>query len=209
MSHIKVVSFDAEGTLVTPDFSEAVWKRAIPALYAEKSGLEFEQARRSMISKYDEVGDQRIEWYNIRYWFDLLDLGDPEPVIEGCLDKANCYPEVNGVLSSLKGKYQMVVSSGTPIEFLDHLLRDINPFFSHIFSSTSHYQQVKCPEFYLAICQQLNVEPDEVVHIGDSYQFDFLTPQQIGINAFYLNRSGQAQNGALTNLSQLEVQLQV
>jgi FMN phosphatase YigB (HAD superfamily) len=209
MSHIKVVSFDAEGTLVTPDFSEAVWKRAIPALYAEKSGLGFEQARNSMISKYNEVGDQKIEWYNIRYWFDLLDLGDPEPVIEGCLDKASYYPEVNGVLSSLKGKYQMVVSSGTPIEFLDHLLRDINPLFSHVFSSTSHYQQVKCPEFYLAVCQQLNVEPDEVVHIGDSYQFDFLTPQQVGINAFYLNRSGQGQNGALTNLSQLEVKLQV
>ncbi|MCD6568415.1 MAG: HAD family hydrolase [Dehalococcoidia bacterium] len=208
MSRIKVVSFDAEGTLVTPDFSEAIWQEAMPALYAQKHGLEFEQARRSMIDKYAEVGDQKIEWYNIRYWFDLLALGDPGPAIERCLDKASCYPEVNEVLSSLKGKYQMVVSSGTPIDFLNHLLRDIDPFFSHVFSSTSHYQQIKCPEFYLAICQQLKVEPGEVAHVGDSRQFDFLIPQQIGINAFYLDRSGKEREGALVNLSQLESRLQ-
>ncbi|GAH62950.1 unnamed protein product, partial [marine sediment metagenome] len=40
MNQIEVVSFDAEGTLVTPDFSQAVWHEAIPAIYAQKKGIE-------------------------------------------------------------------------------------------------------------------------------------------------------------------------
>jgi len=33
MRNTKVVSFDVEGTLVTPDFSHAVWHKAIPSHY--------------------------------------------------------------------------------------------------------------------------------------------------------------------------------
>ncbi|GAI48816.1 unnamed protein product, partial [marine sediment metagenome] len=33
MKQIELISFDAEGTVVTPDFSEAIWHEAIPALY--------------------------------------------------------------------------------------------------------------------------------------------------------------------------------
>ena len=104
MNQIEVISFDAEGTLVTPDFSQALWHETIPALYAEKHGLDLVQSRKAIIDKYDAVGDQRLEWYDIKYWFNLLDLGSPEPVIQSCLDKACCYPEVDELLSSLKGK---------------------------------------------------------------------------------------------------------
>jgi putative hydrolase of the HAD superfamily len=204
MNQIKVVSFDAEGTLVTPDFSQAIWHESIPALYAKKHGLGIEQAKRTIFNKYAEVGDQRLEWYNIRYWFNLLGLGAPEPVIECCLEKASCYPEVSEILSALKGKYELVVASGTPIELLRYLLRDIELYFSHIFSSISHYQQVKSPEFYLAICRELDVAPCEVVHVGDNWQFDFLNPKQIGINALYLDRSGNNCRESIANLTQVK-----
>ncbi|MEA3441980.1 MAG: HAD family hydrolase [Chloroflexota bacterium] len=204
MNQIKIVSFDAEGTLVTPDFSQAIWHGAIPALYAEKQGLEFEQAKKAISNKYAEVGDQRIEWYNIRYWFNLLGLGAPEPVIERCLEKASCYPEVSEILSTLKDKYELVVASGTPIELLHYLLRDIELYFSHVFSSISHYQQIKSPEFYLSICRELEVEPGELAHVGDNWQFDFLNPKQIGINAFYLDRSGNNHRESIANLTQVK-----
>ena len=43
---IKVVSFDVEGTMVTTDFSYAIWFEMIPQRYAERWGLSFAEALR-------------------------------------------------------------------------------------------------------------------------------------------------------------------
>lgn len=49
MKQIELISFDAEGTVVTPDFSQTIWHEAIPALYAKKQGLDFAQAKRYIV----------------------------------------------------------------------------------------------------------------------------------------------------------------
>jgi FMN phosphatase YigB (HAD superfamily) len=36
------------------------------------------------------------------------------------------------------------------------------------------------------------VKPQEVVHTGDHFVFDFLNPRRIGITAYYLDRSRDA-----------------
>lgn len=204
MSRIKVISFDAEGTLVTPDFSQAMWHEAIPALYAQKKGIDLAQAKEIIVEEYDKIGDQRMEWYDIKYWFRGLGLGDPEPVIQSCQDKSCYYPETTEVLSSLSGKYTLIVASGTPSELLDYLLRAITPYFTRVFSSTSHYQQLKNPDFYLGICKAMDVEPAQVVHVGDNWQFDYLNSKQVGMHAFYLDRSGQNYQDSITDLTQLK-----
>jgi FMN phosphatase YigB (HAD superfamily) len=83
-------------------------------------------------------------------------------------------------------------------------LRDIKPYFVRIFSSVSHYGQLKSPDFYLSICEEMGVEPDQVTHIGDSWQFDFLNAREAGINALYLDRSGRNHQEHLSDLSQLK-----
>jgi HAD superfamily hydrolase (TIGR01549 family) len=203
MSRIELISFDAEGTLVTPDFSETVWHEAIPTLYAQKKGLDLAQAKKSVAEQYDEVGTHRLEWYDIEYWFNCLDLGSSEPVIRSCLSKISYYPEITEVLSSLAGEYKLIVASGTPVELLHCLLRDIEPYFARIFSSISHYRQVKTPDFYLRICEEMGVNPTQVIHVGDNWQFDFLNARQAGLNAFYIDRSGQNHQESLRDLIQL------
>jgi len=204
MRQIELVSLDAEGTLVTSDFSETIWHEAIPALYAHKKGLNLAQAKRCITEEYNKVGVHRLEWYDIEYWFSCLDLGSSEPVIESCLNKIAHYPEVTEVLSSLAGKYRLVVASGTPLKLLDYLLRDIKPYFVRIFSSISHYRQVKTPGFYLKICEEMAVEPGQVIHVGDSWQFDFLNASQAGINALYIDRSGANHKDSLGDLTALK-----
>lgn len=204
---IKVISFDAEGTLVTPDFSQCIWHEAIPALYAQKRGVDLAQAKRLIVEEYDKVGDQRLEWYDIRYWFRYLDLGAPEPVIQSCLNKVSYYPEVSEILSSLNGQYKLIVASATPLELLHYLLRDVRSYFTHVFSSLSHYHQLKSPDFYLGVCKAINVAPGQVVHVGDNWQFDFLIPKQVGVNAFYLDRSGNNDQESLVDLTQLKSRL--
>jgi putative hydrolase of the HAD superfamily len=204
MMQIELVSFDAEGTLVTPDFSETIWHEAIPTLYARKQGLDLAEAKRRIADEYAKVGDHRLEWYDIEYWFNYLGLGSSEPVIQSCLSKISYYPEITEVLSSLAGEYRLVVASGTPLELLRLLLQDIKPYFVRIFSSISHYRQLKSPEFYLRICEEMGVKPGQALHVGDNWQFDFLSARQAGLNALYIDRSGRNPQESLSDLTQLK-----
>jgi len=204
MGRFELVSFDAEGTLVTPDFSESIWHEAIPALYGQKQGIEFSQAKRLIVEEYNKVGDHRLEWYDIEYWFRRLDLGSCETVIQECACNIAHYPEVMDVLSSLAGRYKLIVASSTPLKFLHLLLRNIEPYFVRVFSSISHYRQLKTPEFYLKICQEMGVQPSQVIHIGDSWQFDFVNAREAGITAFHLDRLGRNHQDSLSDLTQLE-----
>jgi len=204
---IKVISFDAEGTLMTPDFSHTVWHEAIPTFYSQKNGIELAQAKRIVATEYDKIGDQRHEWYDINFWFRHLHLGVPEPVIQSCQDKVSYYPEVIDVLSSLDSQYRLIIASGTPLELLHYLLRDVEPYFARVFSSTSHYKQLKTPDFYLQVCQEMNVKPSQVVHVGDNWQFDFLNAKQAGIHAFHIDRSGNDCQKSLADLKQLKYRL--
>jgi HAD superfamily hydrolase (TIGR01549 family) len=204
MRQIELISFDAEGTLVTPDFSETIWHEAIPALYAHKQGLNLAQAKERVAEEYNKIGVYRLEWYDIEYWFTRLDLGSSQPVIQDCLGKISYYPEIREVLSSLVGKYRLIVASGTPLELLHCLLRDIKPYFCRVFSSISHYGQVKDPDFYLKICEEMGVKPGQVIHVGDNWQFDFLNARQAGINALHIDRSGKNHEESLGDLTQLK-----
>jgi putative hydrolase of the HAD superfamily len=208
LNEVKVVSFDVEGTLVTPDFSYAVWFEAIPEHYAEKNGIDFELARKTVEAEYGKVGDQRLEWYDVRYWFDKLGLGIPDQVMKKCSSRVCYYPEVKEVLTSLSGRYKLVAASGSTRDFLHHLLQDIEPYFTRIFSSLTDYKQLKTSEFYLKMCQTMGVKPGQVVHVGDNWQFDFVAPSEVGIQAFYLDRKRQTKyRRSLTNLVELTAQL--
>jgi len=206
MNQIKVVSLDAEGTLVTPDFSHAVWHEAIPALYARRYKIELVRAKEVVTAEYDRIGDQRLEWYDINYWFSRFQLGSAEPLIRRCRNELRYYPEVREVLSSLAIEYKLIVSSGTPEELLEPILEEIGFFFTRVFSSISHYRQLKTSGFYLQVCQAMNVHPGELVHVGDNWQFDFLNCEQVGIRAFHLDRSG-TNHESLVDLKQLESRL--
>jgi HAD superfamily hydrolase (TIGR01549 family) len=204
MSDLKIISFDVEGTLVTTDFSYAIWFEAIPKLYAEKYRVIIEQAKETVMKEYEKVGDQKAEWYDIKYWFQKLDLGNYEWAMEQYHSRVNYYPEVMDVLPSLDKKYKLIAASGSSREFLYHLLRDIKPYFHKVFSSISDYKQTKTKDFYWEICKTLDVLPDQVLHVGDNWQFDCVAANEIGIHTLFLDRKGQNNHpDSLTTLAQL------
>jgi len=98
----------------------------------------------------------------------------------------------------------LIVASGTPLELLHLLLRDIKSYFVRVFSSVSHYKQLKSPDFYFKICEEMGVKPSQVIHVGDNWQFDFLNARQAGINAFYIDRSRRNHQESLSDLTQLK-----
>jgi len=209
MSRIKVVSFDADGTLVTPDFSQAVWYEGVPSLYARKNGISFQEAKAFIEKEYQVVGDHRIEWYDIKYWLKRFGLDDcHEQMLEDYQHRVSCYPEVAQALSSLSKDYTLIVVSCSTREFLPYLLASIEGYFERVFSSVTDYAQIKTPKFFLEVCRQMGISPEEMAHVGDLWEQDFLAAQEAGLKAFHLDRRGERKDrDSLRSLADLETRL--
>ena len=189
---LKVISFDVDGTLVDPSFADSVWLEGMPRLYAETHHTDFETAHRIVTRAYENIGDEDIRWYELDYWIRLFELeNSPHNLLTLHRDRIAVYEEVPEVLDRLSRKYTLIVASNAHKDFLSLTLASIRSYFTHIFSATSDFQQVrKVRDFYERICNTLGVIPDELVHVGDHYKFDYETPQKMGIHAFFLNRKG-------------------
>jgi len=194
MGRIKVVSFDMEGTLVDPSFSNLIWENDIPRLYAEQHDMSFEAAREHVLAEYRKVGDERPEWYDVGYWFRKFGLvGDWRELLERRRNNCQFYPEAKGVLERLRDKYPLIITSNTIREFLEVQLGTLSHYFTHVFSAPSDFGEVKkSPEFYSRICKIVEVAPKAMAHVGDHLKFDYEAPRQLGIHAYHLDYSGEA-----------------
>jgi HAD superfamily hydrolase (TIGR01549 family) len=208
----KIISFDMDGTLVDPEFTDWVWGHGIPTLYAEKAGLPFEEAKGFVVKEYLKVGEGAIEWYDIKYWFRFFQLEESWKVLmERYADKIKVYPDVHPLLERLRDRYPLVLTSNAGREFI-HMEMEatgLGRYFNQIFSATSDFGEVKkTAGFYQRICRVLEVSPQEIVHVGDHYEFDYLVPGSVGIHAFYLNRSdGRRGESIISDLRDLEKRL--
>ncbi|MGB9629094.1 MAG: HAD family hydrolase [Thermodesulfobacteriota bacterium] len=206
---VKIISFDMDGTLIDPEFTDWVWSHGIPTLYAKKEGIGFLEAKSMVEEEYRKVGEGAIEWYDIKYWLNFFGLNpDWKALMEPYIDKIKVYSDVNHVLDRLKERNSLILTSNAGKEFIDIELRatGIGKYFDRIFSATSDFGQVKKTiHFYQTVCEILKVSPGEIVHVGDHYEFDYLVPRSLGIHAFYLDRS-EKQKGEfiLSNLKELE-----
>jgi len=101
------------------------------------------------------------------------------------------YGEVESVLTVLKEEgYELILSSNAATEFIEFQIEPIKRFFSHVFSATSDFGEVKKTNgFFARVCEILDVKPQAVVHTGDHWVFDFVNPRKIGITAYYLDRA--------------------
>ena|SRR3990172_5724377 len=208
----RFISFDMDGTLVDPEFTDWVWHYGIPKLYAEKAGLPFETAKSYVMGEYRKVGEKALEWYDIKYWFQLFDLKeDWKALLKQFTEKINVYSDVNHILERLKDRFPLVLTSNAGREFIEVEMEatGLGKFFERIFSATSDFKQVKkTTDFYQQICHLLGASPDEVVHVGDHYEFDYLVPRALGIRAFYIDRSEKrAGEFVLWDLRDLEKRL--
>lgn len=178
-----------------PNFLDLVWDYGIPELYAQNHGMLFSRAKALVQGEYKKVGEGRIEWYDVKYWFKHFNFDqDWKDLLYRFKDSIRIYPDAFQAVEKLAGSHQLIITSNATREFIDVEMEvsGLKDFFTRIFSATSDFQLVKkTPEFYSKICSLLGVRPEEITHIGDHWEFDHVIPRSLGITTFYLDRKGE------------------
>ena len=208
---VEVVSFDLVGTLVDSYYEDYIWKEVIPQLFARKKDINFEDAKNYVLREYNRIGNNDIRWFLPEYWFKHFNLGeDPIEVFRLHTNKVKFYPEVPSVLSNLSQEYDLIIASGTTRNIIEIMIEKFRHYFKHIYSPVSDRQEVKkTAQFYKMICNVLEVAPCDLVHVGDEWYPDFISPRSIGIKGVYLNRTGEKnERFVIKDLEELEDLLQ-
>jgi len=195
MKKRKLISFDLDSTLVDPGYTTSVWEIGIPRLYAKKHGVPLAEATAAVMEAYERIGDGRLEWYDIRYWFEFFGLPArwEELMAEHC-HKIRAFPEVEEVLPALAERYELMVLSNAAREFVELELEGahLGGYFTRAFSVTSDFGKLKkVPQCYEHVLGFMGAAPSEVIHVGDHYEFDYVVPKSLGIEAYYLDRDGK------------------
>ena len=205
MKRVKVVSFDVDGTLVHAQFNDLVWLEEMPRLYAEKKGISFESAHRFIVEEYEKVGEKDLRWYDMSYWLRTFGIEKSfSEILRKYEKEIRLYPDVMTTLRALKEHFPMVVITLMPREFLEVKMKKLDGLFSTSFSTISDFNGLKTSDVYREVCSRLNVEADEIVHIGDSWEMDYIEPGKAGIKSFYIDREGKRKgDGVIRSLEEL------
>ncbi len=190
-NNTKVVSFDVDGTLVDGTFTTLVWEETIPRLYSCKENVDLETAKKYVWEEYSKIGQERLEWYDIRYWLKHFGLNqDWRELLEDHKHEVRLYPEVPSVLQKLKDhNFVLTIITNGAKEFADIQTRSIRGYFTSVFSATTDFGVLKhSTDLYEKICDRLGISPGELTHVGDHRKFDYLVPRQVGVDAFLLDR---------------------
>ena len=187
----KIISFDLDGTLIDINFGNKVWNEGIGGKFAERYGVPVDLAEDWVRKAYAAIGDRNLLWYDIDYWLRRFNLSvSAAELLDSYASMIKLLPHVREVLDRLVERYDLVIASNAARLFIEKELEQtgITAYFKRIVSATSDYGVVKKDiSFYSRLCSELDVAPDEVVHVGDHPIFDLEVPLQFGIDAYYLD----------------------
>jgi putative hydrolase of the HAD superfamily len=206
---LKVISFDLDGTLVKSTFADKVWLEGLPELYSREKNVPLNKAKNFIFGFYEKIGENKKEWYDIDWWFDKFKLNESwQDLLDKYRNHIKLYSETIETLEILKNKYDLIIISNAKREFIDIQLKktNLNIYFKYVFSSLSDFNLVKkTPDVYRQLLSLLKIKSDEIIHLGDNFEFDYISPKKIGISSYYLDRKKKEKgNHVIHSLSELK-----
>jgi putative hydrolase of the HAD superfamily len=197
---LKIISFDVDGTLVDLEYNDLIWFKEIPELVAKKKKVSFERSLKFVCEEYAKLGEHNLNWYDINYWISYFGLEiSPIKIFEKYEPQVRIYPEVISLLEELKKNFILIVITAMPREFLIPKIKKLGKYFKFSFSALSDFKELKNSEIYSKISKALNVHPEQILHIGDHWEFDYLAAQKAGMNAIYLDRGNTKKGKCIIN----------
>jgi len=112
------------------------------------------------------------------------------------------YPEVPGVLEQLEPRFQLAVISNFDgrLRFILEGL-GISKFFKRLFISSEIGADKPDPEIFRRALKLIDLEPDEVIHVGDDPQRDWEAASEAGLSIFELDRPKNSLRDLVTALT--------
>ena len=182
---IKVLSLDLQGTLSNSKFSDYFWMEFLPKKYSKKFNLSIDKSKEELKEIFKQYGIYNILYYDDKYWSNYLDFNTIEE-----LKKFDIQPQIDKELYNLVLTISLpkIIISTTTNLFIEYELgKNINDF-DKTYSCVDYFNVGgKTEEIFKKICDELNVLPNEVLHIGDSKTMDFENAKNAGVNAILYN----------------------
>jgi putative hydrolase of the HAD superfamily len=191
---IKVISFDLDDTLSDSQFDELIWRTEIPKAYAKEKGMPFEQAYKEVTTEYKNLwGKAAGNWRDASFWLTHFGLKTTwEDLLQMVHHEIKHFDDVIPVLEELSKKFKLVIVSNAERKFIDAKLKlsHIGRFFTKTYSASSDFNlKKKEAPVFKKVLEDFNIEPEEMVHIGDEEEYDVKVPKSLGIQAFMLCRT--------------------
>ncbi len=206
---IKVVSFDLDDTLSDSNFDTLIWDIEIPKVYAKEKGLSLEEAKKIVIGEYDELwGKIKGDWRDASFWLKHFGLKTTwRDLLDMVKHEIKHFPEVKEVLRFLKEKgIKLIIVTSAEKKFLKAKVEceDIESFFDKTYSAPSDFNKdKKDKEVYEKVLEDFDIKANELLHVGDHKDTDFLLPKSLGIKAVLIDRNDK-EGDSIKNLEELK-----
>jgi len=191
---VKVISFDLDGCLSDNTFDEMVWRTKIPQIYAKERKMSFEKAFEEVTSEYKRLWGKVSGWRDVEFWFKHFHFKATwQETVEDLKRHIKRYGDVLPVLSELKKHFSLIIISHADRKFLKLKLQvnNLEHFIDKSFSTTSDFNEYhKTTEVFLTVCKKMKITPGQMIHIGDSFEYDYKIPSSLGIRSFLIDRVG-------------------
>ncbi len=203
MQHITTVILDLDDTLwdlpaviTHAENTIYAWFAAnYPKVTQQFSTAQLRQLRVDVALEFPEMGHDLMFLREQTYLKVAAICGYPESlcaeafaVFQTARNEVTLFDDVEPVLSILSGTHRMVALSNGNADLHEVGLAG---YFSAIYSARDMGCAKPDPGIFYAVCGRLDVQPAEVLHVGDDPYNDIHAPRQIGMNAVWVNRRAQ------------------
>ena len=199
---IRVIIFDGDHTLYFPHTSKAYDRKF--SFLERKTGISRSEIRKVWEGIVDEVkGDpnpeKRTREYSTKKTLEKLHVDNPDLLAEKAVDvfwtsvKDNLQvrDDAEALLNDLREKYTLVIASD---EFekrlvgkLNSFLQDWKKYFDFMVTPEKTKSMKPSERYYEIALKKLDVQPSEMVMIGDSWERDLEPAKKLGIKTVLIS----------------------
>ena len=206
-SNIRVVAFDAVGTLI---YAEPSVTATYCRILNELSGRPVDEThvrtvlgmRLAERSSHEDL--RTNEASERRFWYDLIaELVPDADRVDACFHTLyvhfglasnwRCYDDVAATLTGLKTAGLQLVLASNFDERLNTVSAGLDELgeISRIIISSEIGWRKPAPEFFDIVCRQTDCRPDEILFVGDDLLNDVHGAKQAGMATAWIDRKGQ------------------
>ncbi len=205
-SDVSHVFLDVGGTLLFPEPSAAdIFRRALSArghVVDRDSISRLLHAPETIVSLIRPLSGERVaEYYrsvNARL-IEHLGFDSDEAMLDGIHREFDApvtwkpFPETMHILRELRGAgYRLGVISNASPSLTETLRRTgLAPYLQTITCSSDIGAEKPHPKIFRAAVASAGIAPEKALHVGDSYEADYLGARRAGLHAVFLCRQGE------------------